>query len=71
MMVRYAAPSKLDMAPYHALCKVHTKHDTVEIYLQISHDEEDPNWIPYGEFAHPVSDEHIQSTIFKNLLHKQ
>lgn len=71
MIVRYGPPSKMDMAPHHSLCKVNTKHDTVEIYLQISHDEDSPNWVPYAEFAQPVSDEHIHQTISKRLPSQQ
>lgn len=70
MIVRYGMPSKMDTAPYHTLCKVSNNSDTVEIYLQISHDEEDPIWIPIAEFAQPVSDEHIH-TALKSLLLKQ
>lgn len=71
MIVRYGPPSKMDTASYHSICKVPKNQDTVEIYLQISHDEENPNWIPYAEFAQPVSDEHIHTTISKKLLSHQ
>lgn len=71
MIIRYGRPSKMDTAAYHTLCKVSNNSDTVEIYLQISHDEEDPTWIPIAEFAQPVSDEHIHQTIFKKLLSNQ
>jgi len=61
----------MDTAPYQSLCKVPKSPDAVEIYLQISHDEENPNWIPYAEFAQPVSDEHIHTTISQKLLSHQ
>lgn len=71
MIERYGPPSKMDTAPYKTLCKVPKSQDIVEIYIQISHDEEKPNWIPYAEFAQPVSDEHIQLAISKKLLSSQ
>ena len=68
MIVRYGPPCKLDSAPYHTICKVSNNSDTVEIFLQISHDEDNPNWIPFAEFAQPVSDEHIHAALKKSLL---
>jgi len=63
MIVRFGEPSKMDMAPYKSLCKVANSSNTVEIYIQMSHDEDNPNWVSMGTFNHGVSDEHIHAAI--------
>lgn len=45
MIVRYGPPSKIDTAPLGTLCKVSNSSNKIEIYKQISNDENDPNWI--------------------------
>jgi hypothetical protein len=45
MIVRHGPPSNLDTAPTGTLCKVSNSSNKVEIYKQISHDEENPVWI--------------------------
>lgn len=65
MIVRFGPPSKMDYAPYHSICKVANSGDTVEFFLQISHDDENPNWISIGEFPNTVSDEHVHSLVVK------
>lgn len=51
MIVRYGPPSKMDYAPFGSLCKVTNSSDKVEIYKQISHDEENPSWILVDEYS--------------------
>lgn len=45
MIVRHGPPSNIDTAPYGTLCKVANSTNKVEIYKQMSHDEELPNWV--------------------------
>ncbi len=56
MITRYGAPSKLDMAPIGTFCKVSIPGNKVEIYRQISNDEDCPNWIFIGEYPDSVTD---------------
>lgn len=56
MIIRYGPPSKMDHAPFGVLCKVKNSSDKVEIYKQISHDEENPNWILIDEYSGSSND---------------
>lgn len=50
VIIRHSQPSKLDHAELGTKCHVlkHTK-DTVDIYLQVSQQEDDPVWELIGE----------------------
>lgn len=71
MIIRYGPPSKMDTAPLHTLCKVANNSNVIDIYVQLSNNEEDPNWIHYAQYATNVSDEHIIQDITPKLLSKQ
>ncbi len=49
MLIRHAPPSKIDTASTGTLCKVSNSSNRVEIYKQISQDEENPIWILIDE----------------------
>lgn len=51
MIVRFGPPSKIDTAPFGTLCKVSNSSNKVEIYKQISHDEDAPHWILIEEYS--------------------
>lgn len=68
MIERFGPPSKMDSCPHGTLCKVANSLNKVEIYIQISHDENNPNWISLGLYNQDVSNEHIQSAVQKTLL---
>ncbi len=46
---RFGEPSKMDSAPYGYVCKV-TKKSSTDLYVQLSHNEESPNWNYLGNF---------------------
>jgi hypothetical protein len=50
MIVRFGPPSSLDTAPLGTLCKVSNSSNRVEIYKQISHDEENPIWVLVDDY---------------------
>lgn len=64
MIVRFGPPSKFDTAALGTMCKVSNSSNRVEIYKQISHDEENPIWVLVEEYssntdgtaAHKVTD---------------
>ena len=62
MIVRHGPPSKIDTAPMGTLCKVSNSTNKVEIYKQISNDENDPNWI--------LIEEHLESSSLTHNVHK-
>lgn len=47
---RYSSPGKYDHAPYRTLCKIE-KEDKIELYIQNSLDEENPNWQYINTFS--------------------
>ena len=51
MIVRHGPPSRIDTAPYGTLCKVTNSTIKVEIYKQISQDEESPVWVLMEEHS--------------------
>lgn len=51
MIVRFGPPSNLDTAPMGTLCKVSNSSNKVEIYKQISQDEEHPIWVLIEEHS--------------------
>lgn len=61
MIVRYGPPGKLDISPAGTFCKVSIPGNKVEIYRQISNDEDSPNWIFLGEYPSAVTDVDLQN----------
>lgn len=56
MLIRFGPPSKIDTAPVGTLCKVSNSSNKVEIYKQISQDEEHPIWVLIEEHSSVSSD---------------
>lgn len=71
MLQRFGTPSKMDTAPHGELCKVFHGPETIEIFFQLSHDEENPAWISMGNFSPDACDEYIHDSIKKRLLSQQ
>jgi len=46
---RHGAPSKLDIAPLGTKCYVLINNWNYEVYEQISHNEESPQWLYLGK----------------------
>lgn len=61
---RYGSPNILDQSPYGTVCKVsnHNK-DTYDIYVQVSADEESPEWEHLGYFTNVHTQEFINDII--------
>lgn len=67
VMTRFGEPGKMDIAPFGTICKVTHCPEKVEVYVQLSHDESDPNWTLIEKFSCDVSDEMLQAEIKKIL----
>jgi len=68
-IIRFGEPSKLDHAPYGTECKV-TRYKEFDIYIQISQNEDSPNWIFIGTFSNEFPEESLQVEI-QNALGKK
>ncbi len=51
VLLRRSQPCEFDIAPYGTQCKVLDHHDGYDLYLQVSHDEDDPYWEQLGTFS--------------------
>lgn len=71
IVTRFGEPSKMDTARHGTICRVSATPDSFDIYLQISHAEEEPNWTFMGTYSSSVSDTHIYNDVHKVLLFKQ
>lgn len=70
MITRFSEPSKMDTSCFGTICKVSSGLDSFDIYLQISHTEEEPNWIFIGNYSNIVPDDSIYQDIEKILAPK-
>lgn len=58
---RFGEPSKMDLAPYATLCKVLTTgKSTVDLYAQISHNDDDPIWNFIGTFPNNLEKKELR-----------
>lgn len=71
IVTRFGEPGKMDTAQFGTICRVSSTPETFDIYLQISHDEEEPNWTYMGPYSSSVTDTYIYSDVHKILLSKQ
>lgn len=70
-IVRWGKPSKHDQLPYGTICKSgHTAKQMFEIYVQMSHDDQFPEWEKVGDFS-PVTYHVIEEEVNKILNVKQ
>lgn len=54
ILIRNSEPGEYDQHPYGTACKIQ-RQETYDIYLQVSHDEDNPNWELLGNY-HDKSD---------------
>lgn len=56
-IIRSGPPSKYDECRYGSVCKsIKSMHDEFEIHVQISHDEQHPQWESVGIFSTKTKD---------------
>jgi hypothetical protein len=48
-LVKYSAPTKWDPAPYTTIWRIKNDADADLIFMQMSEDWENPNWIPMAD----------------------
>lgn len=58
LITRYKVPTKFDFAEYGAACRVQDG-DSVSYFIQLSADEEKPNWVPLGNFLEKAFSSYI------------
>jgi len=71
IVTRFGEPSKMDTAKFGTICRVSCTPESFDIYLQISHNEEDPNWTYMGAYSSLISDTELYNNVHKTLLSKQ
>ena len=71
IVTRFGEPSKMDTAQHGTICRVSSNPESFDIYLQISHAEEEPNWTYMGSYSSSISDIEIYNDVHKTLLSKQ
>lgn len=62
-ITRICPPSRYDRAPHGTLCYVNGENK-IDGYIQMSNDDEHPQWMPIGEFLWAVFREDLQNTEF-------
>jgi hypothetical protein len=65
MIIRYSPPSQYDQFPLRTLCKVNLNEESFEIYIQMNHDENLPNWQSLGVFNTKDDQDSINNKINK------
>lgn len=71
IVTRFGEPSKMDTAQFGTICRVSSNPESFDIYLQISHAEEDPNWTFMGTYSSTMSDIEIYNDVHKILQSKK
>jgi hypothetical protein len=61
-IVRHGAPCKLDQAEYATQCVVN-KGSEFELYIQVSQNEDNPDWEFIGKFPNDTSENHIKEIL--------
>lgn len=64
LLVKYVAPTKLDIAPVKTLWKVSSSKDTSEMYVQINEDIMNPKWERMGIFLEKALCEMLENKLF-------
>lgn len=59
---RHEEPTQQDTAPYGTECKV-VFEKFFDMYLQLSHDEEEPRWVHIGSYKKKTPDEIIDEDV--------
>lgn len=73
---RFGEPTSMDQAIFGTICKlIHSENnkdaDSIEVYLQISQNEESPKWTYMGTYNSSISDADLYNHVHKKLLSKQ
>ncbi len=71
IITRFGEPSKMDTAQFGTICRVSSSPESFDVYLQISHDEVDPNWTYMGAYNSSICDNDIYNDVHKVLQSKQ
>jgi len=71
IMSRFGPPGPMDEAPFGTICKlVHSDNnkepENIEIHVQISNDNNKPNWISFGSYTNK-SDDDIKQMVQQTL----
>lgn len=69
MIIRQSEPSKYDQSPFGTVCKcmIDREHDTFEVYVQLSANEDIPRWDFVGSFPKNSLESDIEQAVFKRL----
>jgi hypothetical protein len=65
-LIKYTPPSKYEIAPYGTTWQVEKSDKPLDYYIQISKDEQNPCWLPMGDFLVLVNQKHILEEKFIN-----
>lgn len=69
IIYRFGTPTNNDIAQYGTVCKVSNRSsDGIDMYLQISHNEDEPVWNFVGTFAQSIPDSALICEAQKILL---
>jgi hypothetical protein len=66
VIIRYTPPTRYDIAEYGARCKVMESEKPIDLYVQISKDEQSPNWKRMGDFLELAFAKEIHEDDFIN-----
>ena len=64
-LIKYSSPTKWDKAPYATIWRIEEKHADV-IFIQMSEDGENPQWVPMAEIMVKAFDRFYHDTNFIN-----
>lgn len=64
VIIRYTPPTRYDVAEYGARCQVMESDKPIDLYIQISKDEQSPNWKRMGDFLEMVYSQEIHEEKF-------
>lgn len=67
IVTRFGEPTKMDTARYGTICRVSSSPESFDIYLQISHDEENPTWMSMGTYSSLLSDEELYNKVHNKI----
>ena len=62
--VRYAPPSRFDVAPWATMCKVMLEGSDHDLYIQISKDETKPEWLKMRHLLEKAFEHFLADTVF-------
>ncbi len=63
-LVRYTHPSRFDCEPYGSIWKAFGDNDEYMLYIQVSHDTDEPKWIRISHFLEVAFHEFLEESDF-------